>query len=199
MTQAYSGRVKYKTILLFGAPGAGKGTQGKILGSIPGFYHCACGDVFRALDLQSPLGQTFLEYSSRGALVPDDITIKLWAQQIDQMQAMGRFSPEKDFLILDGIPRNLPQAKILKDKLDVRRLFHLSCPDQNKLIERLKRRALHDNRFDDANESVIRARLETYENESKPVMEYYGDKIVSHIDSTLAPYQVLRELLSKLD
>jgi adenylate kinase len=191
--------VKYKTILLFGAPGAGKGTQGKILGSIPGFYHCACGDVFRALDLQSPLGQTFLEYSSRGALVPDDITIKLWAQQIDQMQAMGRFSPEKDFLILDGIPRNLPQAKILKDKLDVRRLFHLSCPDQNKLIERLKRRALHDNRFDDANESVIRARLETYENESKPVMEYYGDKIVSHIDSTLAPYQVLRELLSKLD
>jgi len=191
--------VKYKTILLFGAPGAGKGTQGKILGSIPGFYHCACGDVFRALDLQSALGKSFLKYSSRGSLVPDDITIELWSQQIDQMESMGRFRPKSDFLILDGIPRNVQQAKILQDKLDVRRLFHLFCPDEDKLIERLKRRALHDNRIDDANETIIRARLETYNRESKPVMDYYGERLVSHIDSTQVPYQVLRSLLEKIE
>ena len=51
---------RYKTILLFGAPGAGKGTQGKILGQIPGFYHLACGDVFRSLDTTSDLGRKFL-------------------------------------------------------------------------------------------------------------------------------------------
>ncbi len=191
--------MKYKTILLFGAPGAGKGTQGKILGSIPGFYHCACGDVFRALDLQSALGKSFLKYSSRGSLVPDDITIELWSQQIDQMESMGRFRPKSDFLILDGIPRNVQQAKILQDKLDVRRLFHLFCPDEDKLIERLKRRALHDNRIDDANETIIRARLETYNRESKPVMDYYGERLVSHIDSTQVPYQVLRSLLEKIE
>ena len=55
---------RYKCILLVGAPGAGKGTQGKILGSIPGFYHLACGDVFRSLDLTSSLGKKFMEYSS---------------------------------------------------------------------------------------------------------------------------------------
>ena len=60
----------YRTILLFGAPGSGKGTQGKILGSIPGFFHCACGDVFRSLDLKTEIGQAFLAYSSRGELVP---------------------------------------------------------------------------------------------------------------------------------
>src|SRR5205814_1635842 len=61
--------MRYKSILLFGAPGSGKGTQGKILGSIPGFYHSACGDVFRSLDLQSEMGRVFWEYSSRGELV----------------------------------------------------------------------------------------------------------------------------------
>src|SRR6185295_9118273 len=70
--------MKYRTILLFGAPGAGKGTQGKILGTIPNFFHCACGDVFRSLKTDSTVGQVFLEYSSRGELVPDQPTIDLW-------------------------------------------------------------------------------------------------------------------------
>ena len=56
--------MRYKTVLLFGAPGSGKGTQGKILGAIPGFYHSACGDVFRTLDLQSEMGRTFWQFSS---------------------------------------------------------------------------------------------------------------------------------------
>ncbi|MGH7972588.1 MAG: nucleoside monophosphate kinase, partial [Limisphaerales bacterium] len=63
--------MNYRTILLFGAPGAGKGTQGKILGMVPHFFHCACGDVFRSLSADSSVGRTFLEYSGRGDLVPD--------------------------------------------------------------------------------------------------------------------------------
>ena len=70
--------MRFKTLLLFGAPGSGKGTQGSILGSIPGYVHVACGDVFRNLRVGSPLGKVFLEYSSRGALVPDDFTVQLW-------------------------------------------------------------------------------------------------------------------------
>ena len=71
---------RYQTVLLFGAPGAGKGTQGKILGLVPGFFHLACGDVFRSLDVNSELGKEFLEYSSRGELVPDSLTIEMWRQ-----------------------------------------------------------------------------------------------------------------------
>jgi adenylate kinase len=191
--------VKFKTLLLFGAPGSGKGTQGKILGTIPGFYHCACGDVFRSIDLRSPLGRAFLEYSGRGELVPDDVTVDLWAQQISHMETLGRFKPDIDFLVLDGIPRNVEQALIMRDKLDVRHVFHLSCPDRSKLVERLKRRALRDNRMDDANDEVIRKRLETYVEQSKPVLEFYGQALTTDIDATQWPYQVLRDILNHVE
>src|SRR5277367_5199384 len=102
--------MRYRTILLFGAPGSGKGTQGKILVSIPGFYHSACGDVFRTLDLQSEMGRIFWEYSSRGELVPDEFTVKLWKRFIEGMQFINQFRPETEILILDGIPRSLAQA-----------------------------------------------------------------------------------------
>ena len=189
---------KYQTYLLFGAPGCGKGTQGKALGTIPGYYHCACGDVFRSLDLRTPLGQEFLAYSSRGELVPDDLTIKLWKLRIDQIVESHAFHPDHDFLVLDGIPRNVQQAEMLKDVLRVRGIFHLSCPDRSKLVERLKRRALRDNRFDDANEEVIKHRLETYEHESKPLLEYYGDSPIEHIDATHSPVDVLAQITSAL-
>ena len=74
--------MKYKAILLFGAPGSGKGTQGKILGAVPGFFHSSTGDIFRSLDLQSEMGRIFWEYAGRGQLVPDEFTIKVWKQFI---------------------------------------------------------------------------------------------------------------------
>ena len=69
--------MKYQTYILFGAPGSGKGTQGRTLGSIPRFFHCACGDVFRSIDTRTKVGRAFLEYSSKGQLVPDYITYSL--------------------------------------------------------------------------------------------------------------------------
>jgi adenylate kinase len=191
--------MKYKTLLLFGAPGSGKGTQGKILGTIPNFYHCACGDVFRNLRIDNELGRTFIEFSSRGELVPDEATIRLWRQSILGTQSMGHFNPEKDTLLLDGIPRSVHQAEILSDTLDVRGVFNLTCSDFNKLVERLQRRALRENRLDDANLSVIRTRLETYEKETKPVLDFYGPKLVHTIDSTQSPINVLRAILRVID
>ena len=146
--------MRYRTILLFGAPGSGKGTQGKILGSIPGFYHNATGDVFRSLDLQSEMGRTFWEYAGRGQLVPDELTIRLWKQYIKGMEMINQFHPETEMLVLDGIPRNLTQASLLEDTIDVRRVVYLQCADLNKMVERLRRRALKENRFDDANDFI---------------------------------------------
>src|SRR5438132_5195722 len=103
--------MSYRTVLLFGAPGAGKGTQGRILGTIPDFFHCACGDVFRSLRPDTPLGKIFLKYSSRGELVPDETTVALWREFIDRSIAAGKFHPDHDTLVLDGIPRNVPQAE----------------------------------------------------------------------------------------
>ena len=187
--------MKYKTYLLFGAPGSGKGTQGKILGTIPNFFHCSCGDVFRSLTIESELGKIFLDYSSKGQLVPDEPTVRLWREKIKGQQSLGHFNPERDTLLLDGIPRNPNQAEMLSDTLDVKAVFYLSCPDFKKLVERLQRRALRENRLDDANLDVIRSRLETYERDTKPVLDYYGPSFVHTIDSTQTPVNVLRDIL----
>ncbi|HEY3662496.1 MAG TPA: nucleoside monophosphate kinase [Chthoniobacterales bacterium] len=186
--------MKYITYLLFGAPGSGKGTQGRSLGSIPRFFHCACGDVFRTLDTRTKVGRAFLEYSSKGELVPDEITVQLWQARIDAAVDAHEFKPDIDVLVLDGIPRNVGQARIMDDVIDVKKVFHLSCPDRDQLFVRLKKRALKDNRLDDANEEVIKRRLETYENESKPVLEHYSDR-VQMVDAIQPPAKVLLKIL----
>ena len=186
--------MKYTTYLLFGAPGSGKGTQGRSLGSIPRFFHCACGDVFRSIDTRTRLGTAFLEYSSRGELVPDDITVELWKARIDAAVDVHQFKPDIDVLVLDGIPRNVGQAAIMDKLIDVKKVFHLSCPNRDALFARLKKRALKDNRLDDANEEVIKRRLATYETESKPVLEYYRDR-VKIVDATKPPAKVLYHIL----
>jgi adenylate kinase len=187
--------MKYNTVLLFGAPGAGKGTQGKILGTIPNFFHCACGDVFRNLSTDSGIGRVFIEYSSRGELVPDEPTIELWRQFISNSESFGRFRPATDTLVLDGIPRNVGQAKMLKGTLNVRAVFYLRCKNVKKLVDRLQRRALRENRLDDANLDIIRARLKTYERETMPVLNYYGKGVVHKIDSDQTPAKVLSDIL----
>jgi len=190
--------MQWRAILLFGAPGSGKGTQGKILGTIPGFCHLSCGDVFRGMDLRTKVGQAFLKYSSAGQLVPDDVTVDLWRQHMANMVTLGKFKPEIDHLVLDGIPRDVEQAKLLKVDIKVEALFHLVCHDRAKLEERLKRRALRDNRLDDASDKVIHDRLETYQKETKPVLDYYGDKLVKEIDAEQFPYEVTRDILSQV-
>lgn len=191
--------MKYKTYLLVGAPGSGKGTQGKTLGSIPRFFHCPCGDVFRSLDTRTPVGRAFLEYSSKGQLVPDEITVKLWEASIDAAVDAHKFKPDIDILVLDGIPRNVNQAKIMEAVLEVERVFHLSCPTRETLYERLKKRALKDNRLDDANDEVIKKRLGIYEEESKPVLEYYPKDRVTVVDAMQPPAKVLFEILASIN
>ena len=188
----------YRTILLFGAPGAGKGTQGKILGAIPNFFHCACGDVFRSLKTDTEVGRTFLEYSSRGQLVPDAPTVELWHHFIETSTKTGRFHPEQDTLVLDGIPRSPRQAELLKDTLDVVAIFYLRCSQMDALVERLQRRALKENRLDDANLEVIRDRLETYERETKPVLDCYDTARVHEINADQSPVKVLFDILGHI-
>lgn len=187
--------MKYRSILLFGAPGAGKGTQGKILGVIPNFFHCACGDVFRNLRPDSDLGRIFIDYSGRGQLVPDEPTIELWRQFIDNTTKIGRFHPGQDTLVLDGIPRNVGQAEFLKDTLDVTAVFLLKSMDEDKLVQRIQRRAIKENRLDDANLEVIRQRLRVYEQETMPVLNYYGGTVVHQINADQSPGKVLADIL----
>jgi adenylate kinase len=189
---------KRPAFLILGAPGSGKGTQGKILGSIPRFFHCACGDVFRSLDTRTAIGQRFVHYSSRGDLVPDELTIELWKAQVDNWSDSHVYKPDIDFLVLDGIPRNVPQAEMIANFLEIHQVFHLSCPDREELARRMRKRALKDNRMDDASDRVIQQRIATYEAETKPILEYYSDALVTDIDATQPPVEVLNDIISKI-
>lgn len=191
--------MRYKTILIFGAPGSGKGTQGHTLGTIPRFFHCACGDVFRSLDTRTSLGQKFLEYSSKGQLVPDEVTVQLWQARIEDVVRAHTFKPDIDFLVLDGIPRNVHQAELMEPLIEVVRVFHLSVGDSyDELAKRLQKRALKDNRLDDASDEVISKRITTYQAESRPLIEHYGPDLVKKIDACKPPVAVLYDILQNL-
>lgn len=189
--------MRYKSVLLFGAPGSGKGTQGKILGSIPGFYHSATGDIFRSLDLQSQMGRTVWEYSSKGLLVPDELTINLWRQYIKGMEMINQFHPTTEILVLDGLPRNVKQAALLEDTIDVVKVVHLVA-DPEKMVERLRRRALKENRIDDASDTVIRRRLEVYERDTAPILRYYPTEKIARVEATMSMIRVLSEIIKIL-
>lgn len=150
------------------------------------------------MDTRNPIGKAFLEYSSKGQLVPDEITVELWKVSIGHAVEAHVFKPDIDYLVLDGIPRNVRQAELMAEVIDVRRVFHLSCLDRDKVVARLKKRALKDNRLDDANEEVIRRRLDIYEKESLPLLDYYGPKLVVDIDAAEPPVVVLQTILTHI-
>lgn len=188
----------YVVAMLFGPPGAGKGTQGRILGCVPGMHHLATGDMFRGLDPTSSLGKRVAAYSSKGELVPDDLTVELWADHLRQQIADGWFRPDADLLVLDGIPRSVCQAKALSSYVDVVAVIHLHPPDIEDMVGRMMRRAEREGRDDDADEAVIRRRFEVYDRETAPVLSYYDAALVHDLDPTGTPIQVLQRVLGVL-
>ena len=189
---------RFRSVLLFGAPGVGKGTQGQVLGQIPGFFHMASGDAFRALDKESPEGKEAAGYSSRGELVPDDLTIRIWKKGVDGLIAASRYRPDEDLLILDGIPRTVPQAELLEEHVDVLRVVYLVASDEDAMVARIKGRAVKEGRADDDDETIIRRRFEVYREESEPVLNHYSDEIIARIDGMPSPAEVARDVLNCL-
>ena len=191
---------RYPTILVFGAPGSGKGTQGRALGTLPGYFHLACGDVFRSLDPQSDVGKVFLECSAKGELVPDEITVKMWLGHIEKLVHSGAYRPKEEVLVLDGIPRNVHQAEMMEQYIDLVVLVCLQSTDEEALIRRIRRRALHENRLDDANEDVIRNRFTEYHAETEPVLQHYpidSIRIVDTGDSAVAVLHRVTEVVEE--
>jgi len=184
-----------RSVLLFGAPGTGKGTQGACLGAVPGFFHLSSGDMFRGLDKESDLGKEFLKYSTKGLLVPDDFTVKLWSRHVEGLIGEGSYRPDAEVLLLDGIPRTVKQVDLMRGMIEVLAVIYLTCDDRVRLVERLKNRALKSGRPDDADESVIRRRLEVYDEETQPVLAAFPAEKVKPIDAMNAPAEVLRDIL----
>ena len=186
---------KYRTVLMFGPPGVGKGTQGQVLGGLPGFRHVSAGDCFRAFNVGSPAAKESNRYIERGELVPDDLAFRVWKQAMERMIDDDQFSPETDVLVLDGFPRSLVQAAALDDHIDALRLISLVSSDENAMVERIKTRALQSGRPDDADEAIIRHRFNVYRQNTEPVLRYYPDELKCQVDALQSPTEVLRCVL----
>lgn len=189
---------KLRAVLLFGGPGCGKGTQGKVLAGLPSICHLAMGDIFRALDKESEIGQEFLSYSTKGLLVPDELTVRVWQQHVGDRVSEGNIKPDYHTLLLDGIPRTTDQVSLMDPHIDVQLILHLVIHDENVLIERLKGRALKGNRPDDANEDVIRERLRVYEKSTAPVLKSYDSSLVVDVNANQSPLAVLSDIAGHL-
>lgn len=189
---------RYSSILMFGCPGSGKGTQGVVVGQMANLIHLAMGDIFRGLDKQSEIGQEFSSYSTKGQLVPDELTIRVFRHHVDQKIQEGVIKPDYHTLILDGIPRTVMQVDLLKDVIEVKRIIHLVMEDREALIKRLMDRASKSGRPDDANRSVIENRIAVYEKETFPVLDAYDKQLTRNVNADQHPLAVLKDVADSL-
>jgi len=188
----------YPSILMFGGPGSGKGTQGAVLGRMPNLVHLAMGDIFRGLDKESAIGLEFLSYSTKGLLVPDELTVRVFQHHVNGKIETGQIDPGYHTLILDGIPRTIKQVELLQHVIHVVRIVHLVLEDREALIARLAGRTAKSNRPDDADRSVIENRLAVYKRETAPVLEAYPKKLVARVNADQPPLAVLRDIANCL-
>lgn len=185
-------------ILLLGMPGTGKGTQGRLLGSMNGLVHMSTGEIFRGLDRSSQDGQTVRDLIDNGDLVPDELAVRIWKQHVDAAIDAGTLQPDRDVLILDGIPRSVRQCALVEPVIDVLAVVHLSPSSDEPIVERLMRRSAREGRADDASEEVIRHRIRTYRQTTAPVLDYYPAEIVHTVDPLGTPVEVKKRVLESI-
>lgn len=161
-------------IVLFGPPGAGKGTQSEKLIERYNLVHLSTGDIFRSnIKGQTELGQTAKRYMDKGELVPDEVTIGMLENEVQK-------HPSANGFIFDGFPRTTAQAEALDQFLESRDtaislMLALEVPEEE-LKKRLKSRAETSGRSDDADPEVIQKRIDVYEKETAPVAEHYREQ-----------------------
>ena len=188
----------YRSVLIFGPPGAGKGTLGKFLSSAGNHFHLSSGDIFRGLSPESPGGKLYHSYAGKGHLLPDDVTVGIWHHYVEGLIATNRYFPHQQLLLLDGIPRTLPQAQLLEKYVQIMHIIVLEVPRVEELIKRLQRRALIEKRMDDLDEEVLRTRMRVYLENTHKLLEHYPSNLITRFNAEQRPLEILRDVLIKL-
>ncbi len=181
-------------LILFGPPGAGKGTQAGFIVSSANAAHISTGDLLRdAVTRKTETGTMAKSYMDRGELVPDEVVIEIIGEKIKDLNGAG--------FLLDGFPRTIEQARALDSMLESRQIAVEAVlslgVDEDEVVKRLLKRAEMEGRDDD-NEKVIWNRLEVYRKQTLPLADYYDSRGVLHnIDGT-GTVEDVRERISSV-
>ncbi len=166
--------MKRMNIVLFGPPGAGKGTQSKFLTEQYGLEHLSTGDLLRAeIQAETPLGLQAQELMSAGELVPDDLVVGMIRNRLKD-------DPKSKGFVFDGFPRTRAQAEALDSTLvklgsSITVMLALEV-EEEELVKRLLGRGETSGRPDDKSEEVVRKRIREYEKKTAPLKEYYEEQ-----------------------
>lgn len=183
-------------IVLFGKPGAGKGTQAEFLKGKYNLVHLSTGDIFRFnIKNETELGQLAKTYMDKGDLVPDEVTIKMLESEVDKNQDSAGF-------LFDGFPRTIAQAQALDAFLatkneEITATVALEADDEI-LVARLLERGKTSGRPDDQDEEKIRNRYQEYNEKTAPLMEYYTEQNKFYPVNGIGSITEITERLSKV-
>ena len=184
-------------IVIFGAPGSGKGTQSERIVEKYGINHISTGDVLRAeIKNGTELGKTAKGYSDQGQLIPDELMIDILASVVDSFK-------DSKGVIFDGFPRTIAQAEALKKMLaergqDVSVMVDLDVPEEE-LMVRLIKRGKDSGRADD-NEETIKKRLHVYHSQTAPLIDWYkNEKKYQHINGLGTMEGIFAEICEAVD
>ncbi|HZY77006.1 MAG TPA: adenylate kinase [Jatrophihabitantaceae bacterium] len=183
-------------VVLIGPPGSGKGTQGELLAARLGIEHIAVGDLLRAeVAAGSAVGQEAASYMNRGELVPDEVILRLLLPRVFAAAAKAGY-------LLDGFPRSVEQAESVRAEASRRgagpdAVIYLDVP-RPELMRRILGRAAREGRADD-NEATVATRLQVFEEETRPLVDYYrGRRLLKVIDADRPEADVTASLLAAL-
>jgi adenylate kinase len=185
-------------IVLFGPPGAGKGTQAERLTEKYNLVHLSTGDIFRAnIKNETELGKLAKSYMDKGELVPDEVTIKMLESEVDK-------NPTAKGFIFDGFPRTIPQAEALDTFLssknsDIKLMVALDVP-VDELVKRLLLRGKDSGRADDTDETIIQNRIRVYNEQTAIVADFYDAREkFSKIDGVGSIDEISQRLYDAID